>query len=423
MPFSFSTALSGLRASSDALSTTGNNIANANTIAFKSSAVSFADVFASASGTRINGAGGVIQFGNGVRTAATRTNFAQGNINESASATNAAIQGNGFFVVEDGAGFRAFTRAGDFVLNREGYLVTPGGHKVLGYMAVDGKIQPGTPVAPIKVPLGEIIPPAMTTRATLRANLDSSAPISAVFHAPVQVFDSRGVAHVLDLTFTKQGNGQYDVTATLDGTTAQLSADGGAPTNQVTFSFDANGLLQAPATSLAILPNQSTLDGATLPQIDLELYRTNPDGSQGPSNFTNYSGPSAVSATDQNGFAAGSLNGISISTDSTGTLYGIFSNGQTRALAQFALASFNSQDGLRHLGNNLFGETPASGQPSIGPALTGGRGEVVGSALEQSNVDIATEFTELIVAQRSFQANSRVISTINQTLQDLMQVI
>ena len=421
MPFSFSTALSGLRASSDALSTTGNNIANANTIAFKSSSVSFADVFASASGTRINGAGGVIQFGNGVRTAATRTNFAQGNINESASATNAAIQGNGFFVVEDGAGFRAFTRAGDFALNREGYLVTPGGHKVLGYMAVDGKIQPGTPVAPIKVPLGEVIPPAMTTRATLRANLDSSAPVGAVFHAPIQVFDSRGVAHVLDLTFTKQGNGQYNVTATLDGTAAQLSADGGAPTNQATFTF--NGLLQAPANSLAILPDQSTLDGAALPQIDLELYRTNPDGSQGPSNFTNYSGPSAVSATDQNGFAAGSLNGISISTDSTGTLYGIFSNGQTRALAQFALASFNSQDGLRHLGNNLFGETPASGQPSIGPALTGGRGEVVGSALEQSNVDIATEFTELIVAQRSFQANSRVISTINQTLQDLMQVI
>jgi flagellar hook protein FlgE len=175
--------------------------------------------------------------------------------------------------------------------------------------------------------------------------------------------------------------------------------------------------LTAPNT-LSVVPDQALLNGASLPAIAVNLRQAN-----GAANITNYAAPSGVASTDQDGFAAGDLASLSLAADRSGTLYAIFSNGQRRMLGQVPLAVFNAQNGLRRLGNNLFGETLTSGQPSIGVAGTSGRGEIVGGALEQSNVDIATEFTDLIVAQRSFQANSRVITTLNQTLQELLQII
>jgi flagellar hook protein FlgE len=244
-------------------------------------------------------------------------------------------------------------------------------------------------------------------------NLNSADSSGSVFHSPVQVYDSKGVSHTLDLTFTKQASGDYKVTGTLDGNAATLSTPS-------TLIFDPNGVLTAPAT-LTVTPDPTLLNGATLPAINVNLFQTNLDGTQGPANVTNYAMPSAVAAISQDGFAAGSLTGLSVSPNHDGVVFGVFSNGQVRPIAQLALATFNSQDGLSHLGGNSFGETPSSGQPSIGTPGSGGRGEVVGSSLEQSNVDIAAEFTDLIVAQRSFQANSRVITTISQTLQDLIQ--
>jgi flagellar hook protein FlgE len=160
-----------------------------------------------------------------------------------------------------------------------------------------------------------------------------------------------------------------------------------------------------------------------LASINVNLYKTNPDGSQGAGNITSFATASAVTATDQDGFSAGSLNGFSLSSDRDGTIVATFTNGQTTKVGQLAIAIFNAQDGLRHMGGNFFGQTIASGQPSIGAAGTGGRGDVVGGTLEQSNVDIASELTQLIVAQRGFQANSRVITSINQTLQDLLQLV
>ena len=415
---SFTTALSGLRASSDSLGVTGNNIANANTTAFKRSSISFADVFNSI-GARINGAGSSVQIGNGVQTVATPTNFTQGTFNDTGAPTNAAIQGNGFFVVESSLGGRSYTRAGDFTLDRNGFLVTPGGDKVQGYAAVDGSIQPGSPLTSIKIPVGETFAPKVTTEATLRMNLNSTDASGSAFHAPVQVFDSKGVSHTLDIVFTKQTDGTYLIEANLDGTTATVTAGAVSP---AALTFDSNGVLTSPAL-LSIEPDQTALDGATLPNIDINLFQTNPDGSTGPANITNYAAASTVASTQQDGAAAGSLTGLSITADGNGTINAVFSNGQTRPLGQLAIATFNSQSGLNHLGGNLFGETPASGQPSFGAAGTGGRGEIVGGSLEQSNVDLASEFTDLIVAQRSFQANSRVITTINQTLQDLIQSI
>lgn len=422
MPFSFVTALSGLRASSDALSVSGNNIANSNTIAFKSSDISFSDVFISSTGVRLNGAGAAVQIGNGVRVAATQTDFNQGSLNDTGITTNASIEGKGFFMVADSAGSIGFTRAGDFTLDRNGFLVSPNGYRAQGYVAVNGVITPGTQISTLRVPQGEILAPVVTSNATLRMNLNAADPAGSVFHAPVNVYDTRGTVHTMDMTFTKQADGSWQMLATLDGNAAQTSVGGAAASaNPVSFTFDAAGQLTAP-TSLSIVPDQTVLNGAALPSIDINLFQTTPTGVPGPANVTSYSAPTGVGSTDQDGFAAGDLTGISFSSDRDGVVFAVFTNGQRRPLGQIALASFNDPNGLRRLGGNLFGETLASGQPSIGTAKSGGRGEVVGASLEQSNVDLANEFTRLIVAQRSFQANSRVINAISQTLQDLLQV-
>lgn len=423
MGFSFSTALSGLRANSAALSVTGNNIANANTTAFKSSTINFADVYTNSLSARFNGAGLALQIGSGVRISGASPNFNQGSLNESGSPLNAGIQGNGLFVAQSPSGAQAYTRAGDFALDRNGYLVTPSGHRIQGYAAVNGAIPTDATLTAIRVPIGEIAAPVITTQATFRLNLNATDLATSQFHAPVQVYDSKGVSHTLDLVFTKQADGSYQVTATLDGNAAQLSVDGGAAqATPAAMTFSSNGLLATP-NSLAVLPDQTLLNGATLPSININLRQTNPDGTPGAPNITNYNSPSAVASTDQDGFPSGLLTGISFSSDLSGVLTAVFSNGQTRTIAQVAVATFNSQNGLRRLGDNLYGETLSSGPPSIGIAGTGGRGEVVGGVLEQSNVDIATEFTDLILAQRGFQANSRVITTVNQTLQDLLQII
>ncbi len=422
MPLSFNTALSGLRASSESLNVTGNNIANANTNGFRSSSISFSDVYAGTLGVRLNGAGNALQSGNGVRVAAINSNFSQAGFTDSGSATSAAIQGAGFFVVNNRDGERSYTRAGDFTIDRDGFLVTPGGERVQGYAATNGAIAPGVEPTSLRVPLGETLSPRASSAATLRLNLNSADADSSVFHAPVQVFDSRGEAHTLDLSFTKTAGGTCTLTATLDGKPAPTRTDGGAASDApVEVRFDENGLLISPA-ALSVVPDQSDLAGATLSEVNINLRDMNADGTPGAPLFTNFAAASNVSATAQDGYAPGALNGIT-SADASGTFYAIFSNGQTRPVGQFAVATFVSEAGLNHVSGTRFTETPGSGQPSIGMAGSGGRGEIVGGVLEQSNVDLATEFTNLIVAQRGFQANSRVITTINQTLQDLLQII
>lgn len=414
MALSFNAALSGLRANSDSISVTGNNIANSNTTAFKSGSINFGDVFNDSLSARQNGAGLSLQQGSGVRTAGIATNFTQGTLNESGSPLNAGIQGNGFFVVKSDAGTESYTRAGDFTPSREGFLLTPTGEKVQGYQAVDGVIPPESAMTSLQIPLGTHATPIVTTEATLRMNLNSSDAVGTEFHSPLQVYDSKGAAHTLDLVFTKTGDNAYDAAATVDGLAATLDS--------TTLTFDVNGQLVTPAT-LTVTPDPASLNGAALPSIAINLHETNPDGTMGASNITNFSAASAVVSTNQDGFGSGTLAGISFGPKGDGTVLAVYSNGQTRVVGQVALATFNSQDGLRHLGDNLYGSTQSSGSPSIGAAATGGRGAVIGGVLEQSNVDIATEFTDLIIAQRGFQANSRVITTINQTLQDVIQII
>jgi flagellar hook protein FlgE len=407
MGATFSTPLSGLRASSTSLAITGNNIANANTTGFKRDSVNFADIFV---GTSLrNNAGFPIQVGNGVVVSGTTTDFSQASLRETGVSSNFAIQGEGYFVVREGE-LQRFTRAGDFVFDRSGFLVTRAGQRVQGFAAANGAIAPGTPASDLQIPVGTTIQPQATTEATILANLDSRLPNGAVFTAPVQVFDSLGTQRTLNVTFTKTAAQTYDITANVDGTpVTNLSAA------QVTF--DANGQLVAPA-ALTITPDPAGLNGATLGPIGVGLIQPGPPPV---SNVTNFSTPSSVSITRQNGFGSGTLS--SVVTDRDGSVRGVFSNGQSRLIGQIALARFTSQDGLEKIGGSLFAATAASGDPAIGAPTAGGRGLIVSGSIEESNVDLATEFTSLIVAQRSFQANSRVITTINQTLQDIIQVI
>lgn len=413
MAFSFNTSLSGLNANSNALNVVGNNIANANTTGFRSSTISFEDVFADSRGARLNGAGNPLQIGNGVQTGAVHTSFKQGNLNEADSALQAAIQGNGFFVVKNPDGTSGYTRAGDFSVDKQGFITAPGGGKVQGYLAQNGTIPPGASLTTLQIPIGQTIAPQVTTQATLRMNLDAASATGSVFHAPVKVYDSRGTEHSLDLTFTRQSSGSFQMTATMDGNPVQS----GSPTD---FTFDTDGNLTAP-TSLSIVPDQTKIDGATLPSIDIKLRETNADGTPGAFNITSYSRPSAVASTTQDGYSAGELNTASV--DPNGNIFGSFSNGQSRVLGQYALATFNSSEGLQRLGGNMFTETLASGQANIGSPNSGGRGAVAGGYVEQSNVNITNEFVELIEAQRGFQANSRVITSLNQTFQDLLQIV
>ena len=423
MPLTFSTALSGLRANSESLGVTGNNIANANTTAYKASSLNFADAYNDSLNTKFNGAGQALQVGSGVQTAGVTTSFGQGTLDESGSALNVGIQGSGYFVVTDTNGTTSYTRAGDFSLDRAGFLVTPVGDQVQGYQAVNGAIPPDAPLSAIKAPLGDFVSPTATSQATFRVNLSANDAVASAFHSPVQIYDSLGVSHTLDMLYTKTGDGAYTVTATVDGNAAQVDADGGGAAASASMTFDSDGQLTAPANTLAVVADQTQLNGATLPDIDITLFTINPDGSQGASLITNFDTASAIASTNQNGFASGTLAGLSFEADGSGQLLAVYSNGQTRAFGQVAIATFNSQEGLRRLGNNLLGQTASSGPPSIGTAGSGGRGEIVGGVLEKSNVDIATEFTQLIIAQRGFQANSRVITTINQTLQDLIQIV
>lgn len=422
MSFSFNAALSGLNANSNALNIVGNNIANANTIGFRSSSITFMDVFANRYGARQNGAGNALQIGNGVQTGAVHTNFGQGNLNESGSPLHSAIQGNGFFVVTKADGSTGYTRAGDFIVNNQGFLLSSGGGNVQGYQAQNGVIPAGAALTALQIPIGQTLAPKGTTAGTFRMNLNSSAATDSEFHATMQVYDSLGARRTLDMAFTRQADGSFLMSASLDGKPAQTGFDGGgASTSPVSFTFDSDGVMTAPTTSLSIVPDQAELGGAVLPSIEISLRQTNPDGTPGAFNITSFATASSVSATQQDGYSPGELNGAAV--DPSGNIYGIFSNGQSRIVGQYALATFSSAEGLGRLGGNMFGETTASGQASIGAPGAGGRGDIAGGYLEQSNVNITNEFVDLIEAQRGFQANSRVISTLNKTFQDLLQII
>ena len=424
---SFSAGLSGLNANAVYLSVIGNNLANINTIGFKASSVTFMDLVSQTVG---GAAANPMQVGLGVVTGSISPVFSQGAIENTREATNVAIQGGGFFVVRGNDG-NAYTRAGNFSFDSNGTLVTPDGFKVQGWTATDANgdiVSTGQP-GDITVPPGVLRAPQATSQIYTRTNLDANAATGSTFTTSVQIYDALGTSHLSTVTYTKTGAGAWSYAMTVDGGEV-TGGTAGTPFTLMsgTLTFNATGQLTsvtptAPATGGGALPGDPDMDiafttptwtnGAAANTLTWDLTDAN-----GTAALTGFAAQSATSSISQNGSAAGMIDNITILPD--GTIQATFGAGQTVAVGQLAMASFNNPKGLVKLGSNRYGESQSAGIPNVGTAGTGGRGTLIGSALEQSNVDIAQEFTQMILAQRGYQANSKTITVSDELLVDTL---
>jgi flagellar hook protein FlgE len=407
---SYTSALSGLLANTTALNVVGDNLANMNTQGFKSDSIEFADA--------INQASATLQLGAGVGSTSTVRNFTQGNLQSTGNPLDAAISGSGFFVVQDSSGNTDYTRDGSFTLNSSGQLVTATGSLVQGWMATNGVVNASGSTGGITVPLLTSQPPVATTTMSLNANLNAAAATGDTFSTPVQVYDSLGNAQTLTATFTNTGSGAWSYNVTIPG--QQLTGGtAGTSTSIATgnIAFDSSGNLTTPAAPGTVNVTNSTAlaDGAATLNINWNLYDAN-----GNSLVTQYAQTSASSGTSQNGSAAATVTGVALQNG--GQLVVNYSNGSSQVLAQVAVASISNPDSLLAGSNNVYTLGIGTAAPSVGAAGTGGRGNIVAQNLESSNVDMATEFTNLIVFQRGYEANSKVITTQNQMDQTLLAI-
>ncbi|HEX3351519.1 MAG: flagellar hook protein FlgE [Terriglobales bacterium] len=407
----FSIPLSGLTAASQALAVISNNLANLNTVGFKESRASFTDLFYQAFGT--NGANDPIQVGEGVALGSVTPTFTGGNLEGTGVPSDVAITGNGLFVTEKN-GVSQYTRAGNFTVDSQGQLTTQDGQLVMGYPAVNGVISPSQTLAPLMINQGQLIPGAPTTALQTQTNLDASSAVGTSFSTPVTVFDSLGTSHVLTYQFTKTGSNAWGYQLTLP---AADTGGTGAPTVVATgnLTFNPDGTLATPAAPVTGIAIAGLADGAANMTMTWNLQDAG-----GNSLLTQSAAPSATANTFQNGYGSGTLSDYSINSD--GTIEGSFTNNQTLALGQIVLANFANPQGLLRVGQNSFQTTLSSGAPAIGTAGSGGRGTLTGGSLEQSNVDIATEFSNMIITQRGYQANARVVTTFDQLTQDTINM-
>ncbi len=407
---SFSTALSGLNANSTAIDIIGNNLANLNTTGFKADGVQFSDLMSQQLGATAASAVGL-----GVSPAQSVMQFQQGSIQQTGGALDAAISGNGLFVVRDNTGQQLYTRAGNFTLGADGSLLTATGEHVQGWLATAGVVNLTAPVGNISIPLTGVVPAKATTMISVNANLNSAAAAGAAsgnFSTPVQVVDSQGGTHTLTFSFTNTGVNKWSYTVTIPA--ADLTAGGATNLATGNLVFNGAGQLTTPAAGAPVAVNIAGLaDGANNLAMNWNLYDASNNGL-----LTQFAQTSGVAATNQDGLTAGQIVNINMGTN--GILLANYSNGQQLAVAQLALANIQNPETLVSVGDNDLKATADTATPAIGTAQSGGRGQVVGGALEGSTVDIAQEFTMLISAQRSYEANGKVITTSDQMLQTLI---
>ena len=423
MPSSFATALSGLRGSASAVDVIANDLANMNTIAYKSSSAQFSDLIYQQVGQ--DQAGVPFQIGLGTAPIRVIRQFDQGTIQNTSGLLDSAIQGTGFFVLRRGDA-TLFTRAGNFQLNSQGQLINGSSDRVQGWVQDSaGVVNTNLPVSDIIIPLGLALPPRPTTAMRIGLNLNANAPVGESFSTSLQVFDSLGAPHILTATYTKAATG-WDIDVTIPGADVGSSNPTesiltGAPVN---ITFDSSGVLVNPGTpppspppyDLTVDSSAFTFTNGAAP-VNITWSLLDP---QGIPTITQFAQVSAVSTSFQNGAASAQLTTVSIADG--GNVVGIFSDGQTKVLARLALATFISPLTLAAVGSNNYIVSSASGTPAIGTPDSGGRGSVVGGSLEFSNVDIAREFTLLMTAQRSFQANSRVVTTADELNQEAINL-
>jgi len=413
----FSIPLSGLTADATALSAIANNLANQNTTGYKDTQVLFTDLFYQNLGT--TGAGDPIQLGAGAQVGSMPGNFTQGSLQSTGVPTDVAIQGDGFFAVQQG-GVTSYTRAGDFTIDSSDFLVTSGGQQVLGYPAVNGVVNTAGGVAPLQLGAGITSPPAATQNVQIDTNLNAGDAVGTTYTTPVTIYDSLGNTHTLTFSFTKTATNTWGYSLSIPA--SDLAPANPAPTGVLstgTLTFNGDGTLISTAangslgniTGIAI---NGFADGAQDMTFNWNVLNgATPVISQ-------VAAPDSTTATQQDGASSGSLLNFAIGPD--GTITGSFSNGKTAALGQLALASFSNEQGLQRNGDTDFIPTLASGQAVLGVPGTGGRGTLSGGSLELSNVDIATEFANLIVAQRAFEANAKAVTTFDTITQDTINL-
>jgi len=422
----FYASLSGLTSNANSLGIIGNNLANLNTTGYKASNATFEDLYNTAlTGTGTEGNGNPMSVGLGTGLSSASQDFSQGSPQASGTVTNMALQGNGFFTLATKSGAAAYTRSGNFTVDKNGYLVDPNGNSVMGWNAATGVVNTNGTPQPIFLNPGATNPPSPTTTVSNTTNLNATAAVGTTFTSPIAVYDSMGAAHNLEIKYTKlanaaNGDSQWSAAVTTDdaGATFAASAAGTSNGYPTPIEFDPSGNLVTPASGAnPTLGAITWSDGATNAGITVAIWNGNPAASS----LTSYAQSSGTSSTTQNGYAAGTVTGMSVDND--GIIIGTFTNGQTMPLAQVAVATFANANGLTVAGNNTWTTTLASGSANVGTANSGGRATVLGSNLEGSNVDVATEFTKLIINQNGYQANSRVISTADTLLQTVISLI
>ncbi|KVH68953.1 flagellar biosynthesis protein FlgE [Burkholderia cepacia] len=407
--------LSGLSGASNALDVIGNNIANANTVGFKSSTAQFADMYANSVATSTD-----TQIGIGTRLNSVEQNFGQGGITTTNSSLDVAINGNGFFQMSNN-GVTTYSRDGTFQRDKNGFIVDSQGRNLMGYAANTGGVINTAQTVPLQAPTTNLAPTA-TTKISAQFNLNSqdTVPTKTPFNATdnttynystsIQVYDSLGGSQAVNMYFVKSAAGTWE---------AYAGVQGGATNDLGTVTFNSSGAIQSTTTGTPATPTTS------LGQFQFTVPNT--DGSATPQNLTldltgttQYGGKDGVNNLAQDGFASGTLTTYTIGTD--GKLTGNYSNGQTAVLGQIALANFNNPNGLVNLGGNQYAESSASGVPQISAPGSTNHGTLQGSALESSNVDLTSQLVNLITAQRNYQANAQTIKTqqtVDQTLINL----
>jgi len=402
---SLSTAVSGLRNHQTKLDVVGNNIANVNTVAYKYSVTRFQDIFSQTlrgATAPLAGSGGInpMQIGLGMGISSIDTVQEQGAITSTGRETDLAIEGRGFFVVSDGYQY-FYTRDGSFTRDSSGVLVNANGYRLMGW--VGETIDFSQPLGEIRIPLGEEMIARATSNMVFTGNLDAGATTGAVsYEWPTYVYDSLGNRHYLTVTFTKQADNEWEYEV-FD------SAEPPASIGSGTLAFTAEGLFDADNSTI----NDISFDPGTGAVNPLTVT---PDFTA----LTQLASASNVVVREQDGFAAGELSSFNI--ESTGVVTGTYTNGMVRQIAQIAMASFINPGGLLKMGSNLYTVSSNSGEPRIGLPGVEGRGMIKSRALEMSNVDLANEFTELIITSRGFQANTRVISTSDEVLMELINI-
>jgi flagellar hook protein FlgE len=507
---SFYNPLTGLTSDSTALNTIANDLANMNTTAFKSQSVNFSDLFYQQIGS--TGSGDPIQRGSGTQVASIETDFSTGSPNSTGVATDVALQGNGFFVVNDGS-TDLLTRAGNFTTDSSGNLITANGLSVMGYPATNGVVNTNASLTPVNIPENQVQPPKATTSFGMNATLNSESAVGATTSGQVKVYDSLGNAYEATVTYTKTGTnawgysismpdtltanssiaagvttinynfgssagtlatvdpgtnltitgptaaatgtitappvtagetvgayatalqaavtaagitgvtvaanaaGQLSISGTGISTTGSVIQDPVASANATgSLTFDSSGNLVSPASNVAGISFAGLSDGAATMNMTWDLY-----GASGSGNINQVDQTSAVNSTTQDGYASGQYSGFSIGSD--GTVTATFSNGQKLNVGQLALGNVVNLQGLKDLGNGDYATTLASGTATIGTSGTSGLASMVGGALEASNVNISAEFSNLIIAQRAFEANSKAVTTFDTVTQETINMI